>query len=257
MRRLLVLALGLLAAPMPLQARAEFPTVVAVRPSGDFVPENLLRISLVFERATGERVIPHLDLRRSDGTRIDGPFLDQELWSSDGKILTVLLHPGRVKTGLIAHDELGRALTVGDTVDLFAYGRAVKRWRVGTPESRQIAPGSWTVVPPRAGARTTLMVDLKRPLDAMDESVPVVAAADGRIVTGRSALLRGETFWTFTPDRPWRDGRYRVLVPSTLEDPSGNTVSASFEHRTATEDAFGAKPLSVPFVVKRPSEGKL
>ncbi len=83
---------------------------VAVQPSGPEVPANLLRISLVFAQPVGEYVLPRLELRQANGEVIDKPFLEQELWSPSGKILTVLLHPGRVKSGLIAHDTLGPVL---------------------------------------------------------------------------------------------------------------------------------------------------
>lgn len=68
---------------------------VAVQPSGPEVPANLLRISLVFAQPVGEQVLPRLELRQANGNVIDKPFFEQELWSPSGKILTVLLHPGR------------------------------------------------------------------------------------------------------------------------------------------------------------------
>ena len=52
------------------------------------------------------------------------PFLEQELWSPSGKILTVMMHPGRVKTGLKARDEKGPILSVGDDVALALDGRS-------------------------------------------------------------------------------------------------------------------------------------
>src|SRR6266550_561528 len=80
-------------------ARAEqpIPRVVLVQPSGPKVPANLLRISIRFEAQLEGPMLPRLALFRTDGRQIQEPFLEQELWSPDGKILTVLMHPGRVK----------------------------------------------------------------------------------------------------------------------------------------------------------------
>jgi hypothetical protein len=44
-------------------------------------------------------VLRRIALLRADGTPLPEPFLDQELWSPSGKALTILLHPGRVKSG--------------------------------------------------------------------------------------------------------------------------------------------------------------
>src|SRR5262249_19591767 len=76
------------------------PRVVLVQPSGAEVPANLLRFSVRFAAQVEGPVLPRLSLLRADGTQVEAPFLEQELWSPSGKILTVMMHPGRVKTGL-------------------------------------------------------------------------------------------------------------------------------------------------------------
>src|SRR5262249_33729143 len=99
-------------------AAAGTPRVVAVSPSGLAVPENLLRISIRFDAAPEGQVLRRLSLASEDGRPLHEPFLDQELWSPDGRVLTVLLHPGRVKTGLIAHEQLGAILAEGEAGNL-------------------------------------------------------------------------------------------------------------------------------------------
>src|SRR5499425_3830758 len=79
------------------------PRVHLVQPSGPEVPANLLRISISFAAQVEGPLLPRLSLLRADGGQVEAPFLEQELWSPSGRILTVLLHPGRVKTGLKAH----------------------------------------------------------------------------------------------------------------------------------------------------------
>src|SRR5262245_48218701 len=110
--KLLAAALGLvwMFAAGVVMAAAGTPRVVAVSPSGRVVPENLLRISIRFDAAPEGQVLRRLSLATQDGRPLHEPFLDQELWSPDGRVLTVLLHPGRGKTGLIAHEQLGASL---------------------------------------------------------------------------------------------------------------------------------------------------
>ena len=67
-------------------------------------------------------VLSRLALRLAGGQAIEEPFLQQELWSPNGKVLTVLMHPGRVKTGLNARDEKGPILSAGMTCCLRSAG---------------------------------------------------------------------------------------------------------------------------------------
>src|ERR1700752_4222017 len=75
------------------------PQVMLVQPSAAQVPANLLRLSVVFAAPIEGAVLPRIALSHADGRALQEPFLQQELWSPDGKVLTLLLHPGRVKTG--------------------------------------------------------------------------------------------------------------------------------------------------------------
>src|SRR5262245_23473629 len=88
-------------------AKQPTPPVVLVQPSGAEVPANLLRLSIRFAGQVEGPLLPRLRLLRADGTQVQAPFLEQELWSPSGKISTVMMHPGRVKTGLKARDQNG------------------------------------------------------------------------------------------------------------------------------------------------------
>ena len=217
--------------------------VLAVRPSGPTVPANLLRLSLVFDRPAAGAVLPSLELIDAAGRPIPAPFLEQELWSPDGRVLTLLLHPGRVKSGLLAHDLEGPLLTQGQVVTLRRHGDPLKRWRVGPARLQAIDPARWRVGPPPAQSRRPLVVALDGPIDAMDADLMALEGAAGLRVTGVARLSHGEAAWRFTPARPWAAGVYRLVVHPELEDPSGNRVAQAFEH-AATPDPAPAAALS-------------
>jgi hypothetical protein len=92
----------LAAAPGCSYAEPSTPRVVLVQPSGPEVPANLLRISIRFATQVEGPVLSRIILSHTDGRQIQEPFLEQELWSPDGTVLTVIMHPGRVKSGLQA-----------------------------------------------------------------------------------------------------------------------------------------------------------
>src|SRR5262245_65659055 len=67
------------------------PRVVLVQPSGPEVPANLLRLSITLAAQVEGPLLPRLSLVRADGRQVSEPFLEQELWSPSGKILTVMM----------------------------------------------------------------------------------------------------------------------------------------------------------------------
>jgi len=222
--------------------------VVLVQPSGPEVPANLLRLSIRFAAQVEGPLLSRLSLLRADGTRVQEPFLEQELWSPSGKILTVMLHPGRVKTGLIAHDEKGSILSAGDDVALALDGVPIKRWRVGPADQTGPMASEWKVSAVRVESRQPLVVALDGPIDGRDADYLAIADARGRRVAGRARLTNGESTWTFTPSAPWRPGAYKLVVRGTLEDPAGNRLGSRFE--TSISSPPGA-PVDavVPFAV--------
>ena len=203
--------------------------VVLVQPSGPEVPANLLRISIRFAAQVEGPLLPRLTLLRADGRQVQEPFLAQELWSPSGKILTVMMHPGRVKTGLKAHDEKGPILLVGDDVVLALDGVPIKRWSVGPADQTGPIASAWKVSSVRAESKQALVVALDGPIDGRDADYLAIADVRDRRVAGRAQLTNGESTWTFTPSSPWRPGAYKLVVRGTLEDPAGNRLGSHFE----------------------------
>jgi hypothetical protein len=227
----------------PLQA-------VRVQPSGAEVPANLLRVSIEFAQPAEGTVLSRIALLGSNAAPLRDPFLPQELWSPDGTILTILLHPGRVKTGLIARQELGPILAAGDQVTLALDGRPIKRWRVGRDDLTGPVASAWKLAPVCAGSRQALNVTLDAPVDGRAADYLAVADSEGRRLAGRALLKNGERIWSFIPDRPWSVGRYTLVARGTLEDAAGNRLSGRFE------TSIGASHESAPdaeigFIVAR------
>jgi hypothetical protein len=48
-------------------------------------------------------------------------------------------------------------------------------------------------------------------------------------VAGSVAVARDETEWRFTPEQPWKNAGYRVIVQTTLEDLAGNHIGRAFD----------------------------
>jgi hypothetical protein len=228
----------------------EAPAVEAVYPSGPTIPENILRLSIRFAMPPAHSVLPEIRLRKIGGSVIDDAFLDQELWSSDGAVLTVLFLPGRVKTALIAHDTLGRAVVAGEAVELLVSGRPVKSWNVEFEKRTPPDPVRWNLQIPKAASVRPLRVAFEAPIDALAANLIAVAGANGSHVAGHATLTDAESVWTFAPTQPWDKGKYTLRVHPRLEDVGGNEVGQPFE-RPIDAPAPEANPLlELPFSIE-------
>lgn len=206
-----------------------------VYPSGPSVPENLLRIELRFSAPLQAPLsIDHVKIIHGNGLEIERPFLDSPLPSPDGKRVTILLHPGRVKSGVRANLALGRALHAGSVVTLVVDDPALalpirKTWEVTAFDAASPQPAQWAFEPPRRGSRDPLVVHLDAPISSSAEALIAIRGPDGRRVAGTTHLEDGETVWRFVPARPWRAGSHAIVTHPDLEDPAGNRPCAPFE----------------------------
>lgn len=201
-----------------------------VSPVGDSVPANLLRIEL---RLEGVRSPPpdlsHLRLLR-EGRVIDNAFLGLPLPARDGRTLTILLHPGRIKTGVGPNLAVGPALRAGDRVTLEIDDPPLRRtWRVTAARRERLHIERWELQPPPPGSRAALRVVVDAELGSEADGLIAVANASGRRVSGSARLSAGGREWLFTPSRPWDSGRYELRVHPALEDVAGNRPCAAFE----------------------------
>lgn len=239
--RAAIVILGLVAG-----GAAPEPVVVAVAPSGPTVPERLLRISASF--AAPVEVL-RVDLFRSDGSVIEQALMEQVLWSPDRRVATFLLDPGRVKTGLIAHDAAGWALKPGQDVTLRIAGRTVHTWRVVPGGCVVPDPAAWTIYPPKQGSSNPLTLVFPGPIDALSRDLIAVANASGDRVSGRTSLNNAERRWAFTPAAPWAAGTWQVVVHPRLESPCGDEPGEAFEHAAERSVGSARADLRMSFAV--------
>lgn len=227
--------------------------VEEIYPSGPVVPENMLRFYLYFSAPMGDAdVLSHLSLERSDGAMIDGAFLSNrfDLWSPDRTRLTLLFDPGRVKTGLDAHDALGRALTAGQsyTLTLDAGMRDSEGCPLADPFSHSFAagpadfdppdPAGWQIDMPAAGSADPVNVRLGSSHDHLSMAYRIrVEDAAGTVVPGRIELAVAEATWTFHPREPWAGADYVLSVDDQLEDLAGNRPGQLFDQPIDTSSA--------------------
>ena len=211
--------------------RAEaMPSIVSVAPSGRTVAERTLRMSVTFVAPPEAGQVVPAALLRPDGAVIAGAFLNQQLWSSDRRTLTLLLDPARVKSGLLARDEAGPILRPGKRLALRIAGRVVHRWMAVAGGCVVPDPASWSVAIPRPASRDRLRLGFPGPIDVLSRDLIAVADVNGDRIDGSATLDAGERRWRFTPAAPWPRGEFRIVVHPRLETPCGDEPGEPFEH---------------------------
>ncbi len=244
------------------------PRVVAVYPSNNLVPENLLKLYVHFSAPMSQgRIYEHIRLIDAAGNRVDSPFLElgEELWNGDGTRLTLLFDPGRIKRGLRPREEDGPILVEGRTYTFIMdantedqYGEPIavefrKTLKAGAPDSEQPDPASWILKAPGANSREVLAIDLPEPLDRslLEKCVRIEAGTAG-VVAGSIEIPLGENRWIFSPKEPWRRGEYTIRIDGKLEDLAGNSVDRPFEidRQEPKDDSATAKTKTLKFIIK-------
>ena len=94
---------------MPEKVVVGVPSVLMIYPSTDVLPANLLKFYLQFSRPMRETdaIFDHIRIIDDQGNVIEDPWRRAPLWSNDGTRLTLLIHPGRIKTGVNLNLDLG------------------------------------------------------------------------------------------------------------------------------------------------------
>ncbi len=216
-----------------------------ILPSGDSVPENLLRIELVLDKPLPEPLdMSHVSLRDDRGILIADAFLDLPLANQDGRRIAILMHPGRVKTGVGPNRQAGLALRRGQHVTLSIADPQLpapmtKSWRIEPPIQTRIDTRAWQLLPPAPGRRDPLQIRFPGALGANAEDLIAVSAPNGQRLQGSATLSQGEMHWSFVPSAAWKPGPYELRVHASLEDTEGNRMCSAFEQVSQSAIACG------------------
>jgi hypothetical protein len=225
---------------------------IQVFPSANEIPANLLRFHLrfdevpdVFDIGTAIRLI---DVNEAV---VDHVFLDlnEGLWSADGLTLTVMLHPGRIKTGLVASGNLGSAFREYDQYELqlrrehlpFLQGRSpssasaanewvcIKRFTAIAAITTAIDAQSLLLSAPNAHSLNPLSITFPRSIDRLAaENYARLSNATDAVLDVQIEADSAERTIYFVPRHAWPSGPVKVHFSGDFEDVSGNRLSSAF-----------------------------
>ncbi len=254
---------------IPKRIASEATTVEAVYPSTNRVPENLLKFYLYFSAPMSRgQVYRFVRLFDESDRVVETPFLEieQELWDSDQRRLTLFIDPGRIKRGLLPLEEVGTALVAGKQYRMVIEQKwpdareeqlnksFEKTFTVGPPDRAPLDPQSWSLEEPRAHSREPLCVKFDEPLDyALLLRLLQVVEPGGTSVPGAAVVSNKERLWCFQPDEPWPGGEFYLSISTALEDLAGNKIGRPFDVDVfeQVEDRIVDKRTRLPFRIAK------
>src|SRR5262249_45199411 len=157
------------------------------------------------------------------------PWRRTELWSADGKRLSLFIHPGRIKQGVNLREQFGPVLRQDETYTLHIDGQLLdgdgqplgkpftKKFRTSKDERTRPLPYKWLVYPPSTNSKEPVKLEFGKPIDrALLDRLLTVTEADGKIIAGRIEVGTEERSWAFYPEGAWKDADYVIEVDENL-----------------------------------------
>lgn len=244
---------------------AQAPELIAIYPSADVVPENLLKMYFKFSKPMQE-VGNALDfiniIDNNTGKEVDVFLeLNTELWNTEHTLLTLWLDPGRIKTDLIPNKELGLPIVKGNSYTLKidanwkdAEGIQLiqayeKVFNVVSRDSKKPVIDDWKVLV----TPNVLTLHFNEPMDGIlgRETFNIKNNSEGNYISGKYELINKEQTLKFNPDTPFTKGKYTLIVESKLEDLAGNNMNHPFDNDlTISENQKPTETKSLQFVVE-------
>ena len=224
------------------QAMSAAAPTVRMSPQGT-LPANALKFYLHFSQPMEQGIfLDRLKLLDETGKEVIGPFRETELWSPDGRRLTVWFHPGRQKTGVNLNEEEGPVLQAGQKHTLViagswrstggvALGEDVRLdFQAGAVDHTMPKMDRWQITAPKAGSQEPLRLDFEEGLDpAMLLSALKLLSAGRELPLETPEISAEGRRWSVRPRRPWPAGDVELHANPNLEDLAGNSLLKPFE----------------------------
>ncbi|MFY0674818.1 MAG: hypothetical protein JXQ87_15575 [Bacteroidia bacterium] len=225
-------------------------SVLNVYPLAKALPENLLRFYFYFNTPMKKgEASKHIQLQDATGKIDSHAFMEfkQELWSADGKRLTLLFDPGRIKRGVSTNVELGPALLESNSYKLIVFGtwqdvygqelatETIKEFTVAKAYREHIRVNELEISKPNANSYDTLKIHFDRIIDhALIHSMFRVEDWAENIITGHWEISSNEKSAHFIPEKQWNQGNYQIIIDANFEDVAGNNLNNLLDQKLGT-----------------------
>ena len=228
------------------KAKVDQAKLLNIFPSANLLPENLLRFYIYFQTPmTQGQSLDYIKLIDKSGKIDEHAFMQfkEELWSSDGKRLTLLFDPGRIKRGVSTNMKQGPSLENEQQYTLSIsnewkdiYGQTLEinstnKITITDAYRKKMKIEEWTITTPSIGSKGKLTLRFDRILDhALIQSMIQIRDFDNNLIEGSWKILDSEQEVKFAPKSEWKKGNYKIQIDTHIEDVAGNNLQNLLDH---------------------------
>jgi len=236
------------------QSESNPPQVVNIFPKSDTLPENLLKLYILFDQSMGEgRAEENIALYRA-GEEVEDAFLDlsPELWNKDNTLLTIWIDPGRVKRELERNKRLGEVIKKGSNYTLIVGNEMISKAGIQLPDSYkkefhvihrdESKPdvSNWKLSSPTSQSIDPLYITFDEPVDYQVIVNSIRITHEENEIAGSFEMKNDKTL-NFTPTNSWATGAYALMIESRVEDLAGNNLNRLFDRDITKKPRYEEK----------------
>jgi hypothetical protein len=220
--------------------------VVTAYPLADTIPYNTLFFHIRFSQPmmNDELAYNYVKVFDENGNERERAWRQRSFWLDEGRLLVLMIHPGRVKNGIHYESPLfdsGKRYTIRVEKDI----KDINGNPIATAYTQQYYVGGEDRIKPEVIFSTSkLQHGSCGPLSiSFSEGMDHASVWDGVAVTdayGNSLPIKVTTNgndkkYTITPTQPWQKGSYTLSLKSAVYDFAANRINRLFEIKDTNE----------------------
>lgn len=246
----------------PAQPAAATPvSVSAIYPLTDVIPYNQLYFHIRFNKPMVQdpHVWRYVSVINDRGETILNAWRQRAYWLDSGRLLVLMIHPGRVKSGI---HYLGPLFDSGKTYLITMQGaRAVdgsvlsaaytRAYHIAAPDRHCPSVYIDTANLPHVGSIKSLTLHFSEQMDyASVWDGTRITDAHGHNLPCNIEPKPGGSDYILTPQAPWQHSNYTLILKNAVYDLAGNRLDRLFEVTDGSGISATAKETRLAFTLE-------
>lgn len=221
-------------------------SVATAYPLTDTIPYNTLFFHVRFSHAmmNDKLAYTHIAMYDEEGNERKNAWRQKSFWLDDGKLLVLMIHPGRVKNGIHYESPLfdsGKRYTLKVNADIKDIngnpiaGNYTKTFYIKGEDRIKPRPYFEKIKLPAAGSIQAVDLVFSEGMDQASvlNGVSIQNARGKKIALNIKS--RSDDAYSLTPARPWEKGKYTLILESAVYDFAANRINRLFEITNVSE----------------------
>lgn len=215
-------------------------SVIQIYPIADTIPANILFFHVRFSLPMANDIAGYTHVTITDAAEklIERPWRQRTFWLDSGRLMVLMIHPGRVKTGIHYTGPVfmpGKKYTISiDRTIKDIHGNTIKetasKQYIVQQEDRSLPKiESFTPVLP-AQSFNTLSILFSKGMDHATTTEGIkILDSNNQPVSCTISHQKNDQEISIVPTQRWQKGRYKILFDNIVSDFASNHINRPFE----------------------------